>query len=273
MVPGWPDGNGEILISASSIPSLSGGRIDLHSHLLPGIDDGCPAWTDSIACVRQLIDRGFVGTVCTPHVISDQFPRNVPERIAEWVSQLRERLAGEGLSYQLWEGGEVRIAPGILGWFDKIGIPTLGPSRFVLTDWWERAWPEYGYRLFEDLIEAGYQPILAHPERMCMEEQELFKLIDALKELGVWLQGNFNSLSGGEGEQAAAWSRAWLSEGAYDLVATDMHRPEMLAGRFRGIETAERILGTDGLKNMLEQKPRLIVTQAKESQEDQASAA
>ena len=251
------------------------GRIDLHSHLLPGIDDGCPTWTDSIACVRQLMDRGFVGTVCTPHIISDQFPANVPERVAVWVSELRDKLEEAGLNYQLWEGGEVRIAPGILAWFDKIGIPTLGPSRYVLTDWWERAWPDYGYRLFEDLLGAGYQPILAHPERMCLEESELFKLIDSLRELGVWLQGNFNSLGGGEGPQAALWSQKWLEEGYYDLVATDMHRPEMLVGRFRGIDVAERILGIDQLRDMLEVKTGAIVSGIVpvSSQEDQASAA
>jgi protein-tyrosine phosphatase len=222
-----------------------------------------------------LIDRGFVGTVCTPHIISDQFPKNTPDRISGWVADLQEKLIAEGLEYQLWTGGEVRIAPGILQWFDKIGVPTLGPSQYVLTDWWESAWPDYGYRLFEDLLEAGYQPILAHPERMCLDERDLFKLIDAVKELGVWLQGNFNSLGGGEGPQAADWARHWLANGAYDLVATDMHRPEMLSGRFRGIDEAHRILGAQGLRELLETRPRAIMGSPEPDSltEDQASAA
>lgn len=264
----------------SESPRLSAsGRIDLHSHILPGIDDGCPTWSDSLKCVRELKARGFIGTICTPHIIQDQFPDNVPERISGWVADLRERLHEAGIEYQLWEGGEVRIAPGILQWFDRIGIPTLGPSKFVLTDWWERAWPDYGYRLFEDLIDAGYQPILAHPERMCLDERDLFKLIDSLKELGVWLQGNFNSLSGGEGPQAAAWAQNWLAQGAYDLVATDMHRPEMLAGRFRGIEEAERIVGSETLADLLATRPAAIIARAahdsrlRSSEGDQASAA
>jgi len=250
-------------------------RIDLHSHLLPGIDDGCPTWADSVKCVRKLMERGFVGTVCTPHIIADQFPKNIPENIAFWVADLQEKLSSEGLDYKLWPGGEVRIAPGILQWFDKVGIPTLGPSNYVLTDWWERAWPDYGYQLFEDLIEAGYQPILAHPERMYLDERDLFKLIDRLKELGVWLQGNFNSLGGGEGPQAAEWARHWLANGSYDLVATDMHRPEMLVGRFRGLDEAHRILGDRNLRELLEVKPRAIMesVQTGTRTEDQASAA
>lgn len=219
--------------------------------------------------------RGFRGTVCTPHIIGDQFPDNTPDRISTWVAELREKLVSEGLDYQLWTGGEVRIAPGILQWFDKIGVPTLGPGKYVLTDWWERAWPDYGYRLFEDLIDAGYQPILAHPERMCLDERDLFKLIDAVKELGVWLQGNFNSLGGGEGPQAAEWSRHWLANGFYDLVATDMHRPDMLTGRFRGIDEAARILGEQGLRELLETRPRAIMESgpSDSSSEDHASAA
>lgn len=193
--------------SVNSVPASLSGRIDLHSHLLPGIDDGCPTQADSVKCVRRLIDRGFVGTVYTPHIISDQFPKNTPDRISGWVADLQEKLIAEGLEYRLWTGGEVRIAPGILQWFDKIGVPTLGPSQYVLTDWWESAWPDYGYRLFEDLLEAGYQPILAHPERMCLDERDLFKLIDAVKNSGSGCRGTSTVWVGVKVRRPPGWAR------------------------------------------------------------------
>lgn len=241
---------------------LPPGKIDLHSHLVPGIDDGCATREDSLACVRLLMAQGFVGTVCTPHIIQDQFPDNTPARIAPLVAELQEYLLANGLNYQLWTGGEVRIASGILQWFDSIGIPTLGPSRYVLLDWWERAWPDYGYGLFRDLVEANYRPILAHPERMGLPEEDLFRLIEELQEMGVLLQGNFNSISGGEGPQAALWAKQWLEQGDYDLLATDMHRPETLAGRIRGIVQAEQAIGSEQFAERMELRPREILFRA-----------
>ncbi|MFO1020305.1 MAG: CpsB/CapC family capsule biosynthesis tyrosine phosphatase [Planctomycetales bacterium] len=243
----------------NSEQKIAPGKIDLHSHLVPGIDDGCATREDSLACVRQLMAQGFIGTVCTPHIIQDQFPDNTPARIAPLVAELQEYLIANGLNYRLWTGGEVRIAPGILNWFDSIGIPTLGSSRYVLLDWWERAWPDYGYGLFRDLLDANYQPILAHPERMGLPEQELFSLIADLREMGVLLQGNFNSISGGEGPQAAAWAKQWLEQGDYDLLATDMHRPESLPGRIKGILQAEAAIGRENFAQRMETRPRDIL--------------
>src|SRR5947209_11686585 len=94
------------------------GFIDLHSHLLPGIDDGCVAPEESLACVRRLQAEGFSGTVCTPHILPDIYPHNTPDRIKVRVAELQERLRAEGLDYQLWAGGEVRLDPGTLSWFE-----------------------------------------------------------------------------------------------------------------------------------------------------------
>src|SRR5271165_6658164 len=105
------------------------GFIDLHSHVLPGIDDGCISVEESLACVRRLQAHGFVGTVCTPHILPDIYPHNTPAQIAPRVAALRERLRQEGLDYSLWAGGEVRIDAGTISWFTSMGVPTLGPSN------------------------------------------------------------------------------------------------------------------------------------------------
>src|SRR3954447_11849642 len=128
------------------------GFIDLHSHLLPGIDDGCVAPEESLACVRRLHAQGFVGTVCTPHILPDIYPHNTPDRIAARVADLNDRLVVAGLDYQLWPGGEVRLDPGTLSWFATMGVPTLGPGRHVLVDYWGQRWPEFADEVIDFLL-------------------------------------------------------------------------------------------------------------------------
>src|SRR5262245_16596291 len=117
--------------------------IDLHSHLLPGIDDGCRTIKESLACVRSLLNHGFTGTVCTPHVGMTNFPENIPANIAKQVDMLQQRVRATRLEYQLWAGGELRIGEDTLSWLREHGVPTLGRSRGVLIDYWGTQWPIY----------------------------------------------------------------------------------------------------------------------------------
>lgn len=219
------------------------GRIDTHSHILPGIDDGCPDLAASLNCVRQFIAAGYVGTICTPHIIPRAYPHNVPSQIADWVATLQRELTANGLEYQLWAGGEVTLAPDNWETFERIGVPTLGGSRAVLLDWWGEEWPAFADEVINRLQAEQYQPILAHPERMRLPVPELQLLMQNLAARGVWLQGNLNSLSGGEGHQSQQLSHEWLQSGLYYILASDTHHPDRMAGRLAGLQTAIDLVG------------------------------
>jgi protein-tyrosine phosphatase len=234
-------------------------RIDLHSHLLPGLDDGCRSLDESIYCVQRLMECGFVGSVCTPHLWPEAFPENTPEQIGRAVAELREHIHLSGLNYQLWTGGELRIADTTLGWLDEVGVPTLGTSRCVLMDYWGERWPGYADELCLKLLERGYQPILAHPERMGLEESDLERLLLDLEHMGVWFQGNFNCMTGGEGRTAARWVRRLLNEARYFAMALDMHRPETLESRLEGLMLIEAEWGEETLRHLIEVQPRKVL--------------
>lgn len=235
------------------------GRIDLHSHLLPGIDDGCHTVSESLICVEMLIEQGFCGTVCTPHIVLNLYPNNTPANIAIAVERLQEAIDREGLAYRLWPGGEVRIHEDTISWFEAVGIPTLGPGKSVLLDWWGHGWPRFANEIFRYLLDRGYQPILAHPERMGFDDEQLSVVLKTLRRMGVRLQGNFNSISGGEGPAAEECAKRLLAEGAYDFLASDMHRPHSLEGRFQGLHWLTEELGAEKLKGTLERRTRALL--------------
>ncbi|MGF1581215.1 MAG: tyrosine-protein phosphatase [Gemmataceae bacterium] len=252
-------------ISPKTVSIPHDGFLDLHSHLLPGIDDGCRTIEDSIRCVERLKSHGFVGTVCTPHYGVNDFPHNVPEQIVQFVAKLREELAERDLEYQLWDGAEVRLHERTIAWFEDHGIPTLGPGRCVLVDFWGDAWPACCDQVLDYLLDREFLPILAHPERMNLPEVDLEHLLERLKEKGVWLQGNLNSVSGGEGRLARDRMVRWLDNDWYDYVATDMHAPMHLDGRMNGIGVLETIVGEDTKVQMLGHRPREVLLHALKS--------
>ena len=238
---------------------LKPGRVDTHSHILPGIDDGCPDLEASLACVRRFIAAGYVGTICTPHVIPKTYPRNTPLQIRNWVNGLQSAITQEGLDYHVWPGGEFALAQDHWDYFERDGVPTLGNSRATLMDWWGPSWPDFADATIDRLLAEGYQPILAHPERMRLPEAELQKLVTSLSARGVWLQGNLNSLSGGEGLQAYALSRTWLTTGRYQLLASDAHHPDRLDGRFSGLEAAIDLIGQDKVSELVSRRTRAFI--------------
>ncbi len=187
------------------------------------------------------------------------FPGNTPQRIAELVSQLRQVLASHQLDYELWEGAEVRLAEDTLQWFRRVGVPTLGPSRCVLVDHWGHDWPAYAQGVIDHLLQEDYQPILAHPERMCLEPETWEPLIDRLLDQGVWLQGNFNSFAGGEGQRAVRWLEQLLASGQIRVMALDMHRPHSLVGRLTGLAEFAQQFGQERLTTMIAEQPRAIL--------------
>lgn len=236
------------------------GWLDLHCHLLPGIDDGCRSLAEALACVRQLQKHNFTGSVCTPHIWPRQFPDNVPVKIERFVARLNEHLQEQGFSYPLWAGGEVRMDEDTIAGFEEHGVPTLGPSRCVLIDFWGQTWPDCCDQVIDYLFQHSYQPILAHPERMNFREDELEELLPDLRARGVWLQGNLNSLSGGEGPLAQQRMRRWLQLSWYDMAATDTHAPgQHLAGRMRGIAQLQQEVGEQETERLLRQQPRRVL--------------
>lgn len=237
---------------------LPPGLIDIHSHLLPGIDDGCADIEESLRCVARLKAAGFIGTICTPHVWHSQFPHNTIDNVRAWTAQLAERLRDEGVEYHVWPGGEVRLYDGVIESFKSHGVPTLANSRCVLTDFWDGKWPKWVNGVYEWLKANGYQPILAHPERVkAIAESD--KRLQELQAMGVYLQGNFACMTGVEGFEANNVVRRLLGEGRYQFMAMDMHRLESIDPRLDGVALVEAEFGAAAIDVLASRSPRSLI--------------
>ena len=231
------------------------GRIDMHSHMLPGIDDGCTTVAESLESIRALIDHGYVGTVCTPHCWPTLYPANTPAHIALWVEALRTEIDKAGLDYTLWTGGELRPYPEVIPWIQAHGVPPPAGSRYVLCDFWENKWPKWADAAFDWLLAHDYTPILAHPERSAAPKDYDTRL-DRSVEKGVILQGNFQCFTGEAGYRADELVRQYMDDDRYTLLALDMHRPDALPGRLDGIAVASNEYGADRINAMTDDAVR-----------------
>jgi protein-tyrosine phosphatase len=236
---------------------LPPGRIDIHCHLLPGVDDGCATLDDTIACITRFKELGFAGSVLTPHIVPTQYPNNTPANIRLWVDHLREDLAHAGIDYQIWPGAELRASENIISWMADHGVPTLADSRCVLIDFWADKWPAYATELFEWLLNNNYQPILAHPERIkcCLDPRRINDLI----KMGVWLQGNCKAVTGTDGFHAQQFILQTLRAGLYTFLATDCHKPNSLEARLDGMQLIAVEHGDEMVDQLMADNPRQLL--------------
>ena len=240
------------------------GRIDVHSHLIPGVDDGCQSLDESLESIEMLREVGYSATICTPHLWPDLFPDNTPQNIARWTEELRTTLRERGIQYTLYDGGELRLFDGVIEWLKSVGVPTLAESRCVLCDFWEPKWRPWIDQAFDWLLEEGYQPILAHPERLSIPDI-LPQKLDEITTRGVLLQGNFRCMTGEDGLLADRQIRQWIPQRRYSLLAMDMHRPDALPSRIDGFNLVAREYGQELVDEMTITAPRRLIFAAREA--------
>ena len=211
--------------------------IDLHSHILPGCDDGAADVASALAMARVAVADGTRILACTPHILPGLY-HNDAAGIRRRVLALREVLSREGIDLQLVIGADVHIAPDLPQKLADKTVPTLNGSRYFLLEPPHHVVPPNLIAFFERLIEAGYIPVITHPERLTWVAKN-YGLIESAGRAGALMQITAGSLTGQFGTQAKALSDRMLEEGRIDLVASDAHN---VSGRSPVLSTAYAIV-------------------------------
>lgn len=193
---------------------------DMHSHLIPGIDDGAKTIEDSIELIRFLHGMGYRRLITTPHVMSDYF-RNTPEIILQGLQSVREAVKEQDIPVQIDAAAEYYIDDGFMRKMEEEPLLTFGDNYLLV----EVSYINPPDNVLDVLFRAqvlGYRPILAHPERYPFWYRDLTEY-QRFYENGIILQLNLNSLSGYYGPDAKKIGEKLIDLQIIGALGTDMH--------------------------------------------------
>lgn len=226
--------------------------LDLHCHILPGVDDGAADLAEALDMARIAVADGITVIACTPHITPGLYDNTGPG-IRDAVGRLALALDQAGIALQLVAGADAHLAPDLLESLRTGRVPTLAGSRYFLLELPHHVLPPQLETAIFGLMDAGYRPILTHPERLSWIESR-YNFIERLSAAGVWMQMTAGSLTGRFGRRVRYWGERMVGEGMIQILATDAHdcvdRPPRLSAarrlvaRRHGEEFAERLVHT-----------------------------
>jgi protein-tyrosine phosphatase len=232
--------------------------IDLHCHILPGLDDGAADLSVSLTMARQQADQGVTAVACTSHILPGLYHNSGPALRAA-TQELQDILDQEGISLALTTGADVHMAPDFVAELRSGKLLSIADSRYVLVEPPHHIAPPQLEDFFFNLVVAGYVPILTHPERLSWVPSR-YETIKRLVRSGVWMQVTAGSFTGAFGRNALYWAERLLDDGCVHIIASDAHDaerrpPDLAAGR----EFVARRVGADEAQRLVLTRPMGIL--------------
>lgn len=232
--------------------------IDLHSHLLPGIDDGARSLEMSLEMARQAVDAGTTIMACTPHIYPGLY-MNDAEGIAGHIKNLQAALDANGIALKLTRGADAHLVPELLEGLQSGRVPTLHNSRYFLLEPSHHVAPPH----FEDsvfrIMAAGFVPLVTHPERLVWIEDH-YPTFVRLAERGAWMQLTAGAITGRFGKRARYWSDRFLDDGLVAVVASDAHNTKARNPRMdEAVTRLEECMGKEEARRMVLERPQAVL--------------
>lgn len=197
--------------------------VDMHNHLLPGIDDGATDVRQSVAFIKTLSELGFSQFICTPHIFTDLYP-NTRETISAALATVETNLSKAEINTKVNIAAEYMIDETFKVSKELICLP----GKRILIEMPYMAEMRNIEQVIFDLHIAGYRVILAHPERYFFYHAKAERY-SRLKNMGVLFQLNLLSLSGYYGKEVKYVANFLLEKKWYDFAGTDLHHQQHLA--------------------------------------------
>jgi protein-tyrosine phosphatase len=231
--------------------------IDLHSHVLPGLDDGARDVQDSLDMLASAAADGIRTIVGTPH-----YDLVDPGRRALAADRLRRAAAARGLPVEVQRGFELAVSPAMLDLEGSARELGINGSRYLLIELPVPYWPPFIGQVFFRLRKVGLRPILAHAERYEPIMHDLEVARDLVRG-GVLLQVNASSLLNGGSRSLQRCARELLREGLVSFLASDAHSPVGRAPKLRAaVEAAARMIGPSAAEALVTSNPAAVLVDA-----------
>lgn len=223
----------EITFNYSSI------AVDMHSHVLPGIDDGAQNPQESVFLIRKMMELGIRKIIATPHIMADYYKNNA-ETIGNALAVLKEELKKENIDIEVEAAAEHYFDELFEKRIEEDTLMIMG-SNYVLFELSFISRPQNLVHIIQKMLDKGYRPILAHPERYTYMNLEQLR---SLREMGCLMQLNTISLTGYYGAHIKKSAESYVDAQIVDFISSDMHHP-------RHAEALENALSTDYLEKIL----------------------
>lgn len=234
------------------------GLVDLHLHLLPGLDDGAQSIDDTVAMARALSSLGYTRLAPSPHHRPEYASRD-PLVCAAALEAVRVRLKDEGLGLELFSNAEnffldETLMSEVTGGTARV----LGTGKVLLVEApYQGPLPMIAQQVFRMKLK-GVTPLIAHPER-CFEFEKKGRAAE-LVNAGALLQLDMGALIGRYGKPAEKLARQFLGEGLYAVAATDLHSPVNAAGWVGdSLKAIEKAVGAKALASLVEERPAQLL--------------
>ena len=214
--------------------------IDLHSHLIPGIDDGSQTMEESMLLLKGMSALGYKKVITTPHIMLDAY-RNTPETIKEGLNALREAAKEEKIDIEIEAAAEYYLDDGFYALLEKGDMMTI-KGEYLLFETSYFAKPLQLEEMIFAISSSGYIPLMAHPERYRYIKDPM-KEYSRFKELGVHFQVNLNSFAGHYGKSAKSLAHFLSKEGMIDFLGSDVHHKKQ-------VETLSNVFSSDAYSDI-----------------------
>lgn len=216
-------------------------QTDIHSHLIPGIDDGARNADDAILLLGRMEKLGFQRVITTPHIHSSIYP-NTNEIILDGFFDMRTKIRESGLSIKLGIAAEYFIDSYLFELIEKGELFSL-PGRYILIEMSPFGTPTHLADCIFNLCIKNYKPLIAHPERYLFLQKDFAQAL-LLKEQGCYFQVNLLSLTGYYGKKIKECAVKFYKSGLIDFWGTDVHN-------LRHVDQLEKALRSRRFYNMI----------------------
>lgn len=232
--------------------------IDMHSHILPNIDDGSQSIEESVSMLREAKKAGFTAIVSTSHFIEEVYNVSKEER-EEIIKKLEERLYDENIDIKIYNAAEAYISTNLNAFIKEEKLPTINGTKYLLIELPMNSEIIYLDRIIEQLKENQIIPIIAHPERYSYVQKNP-KILWGLIEEGVLFQSNYGSIIGEYGKTAEKTVKKLLKNNMIHFLGTDAHRSKSIYTKMdEALKKIIKLIGEEKLELLSKVNPQKVL--------------
>lgn len=230
--------------------------IDIHSHLVYGVDDGSKSMEDTRRMLKEAKNAGFTDVICTPHYMEDYY--EVPcNEISERISNMRD--LAKGIDIKIHQGNEIYANENIIEYIKSDQATSLNDSKYVLIEFPMQNEPINMDQVIYLLLQAGKVPIVAHPERYSYVRENPNMLLEYIEQ-GVLFQTNYGSVIGMYGNEIKETAKRLLTHNMIHFLGSDNHRINTVYKHIpEALKTLEKWIGEDKIIELTTDNPSYIL--------------